>query len=89
MGDTDRADGPTPRKASWLSVGTAIDRPVFWWSAAGVFLANAALSAAENRWLVALLQTLTGIWALVAGVTVHYVRSPGRAHRRSGLPDRR
>ena len=47
----------------------AVDRPVFWWSAAAVFLANAALSAAEARWGVALLQTLTALWATVAGVT--------------------
>ena len=55
----------------------AVDRPVFWWSAGVVFLANAGLSAAEDRWSVALLQLLTAVWAFVAGVTAHERPSPG------------
>ena len=57
--------GHTPR----LGPGKAVDRPVFWWVASGVFLANAALSASEERWLVAFLQVVTAVWALVAGLT--------------------
>jgi len=34
----------------------AVDSPVFWWSAAVVFLVNAALTAGEGRSLIALLQ---------------------------------
>ena len=49
--------------------GRAVDSPAFWWSAAVVFLVNAALMAGEGRWLVALLQILTALWAVVAGVT--------------------
>jgi hypothetical protein len=50
-------------------LGRAVDRPVFWWSAAVVFLANAGLSAAEGRWVLAVLHALTCLWAVVAGVT--------------------
>lgn len=49
--------------------GRAVDSPAFWWSAAVVFLVNAALAAGEGRWLIALLQILTALWAFVAGVT--------------------
>ena len=55
------------------SLGRAVDRPVFWWSIGAVFLINAALSAAERRWGVALLQVLTFVWAVVAGVTARNV----------------
>ncbi|MCZ2860686.1 hypothetical protein [Blastococcus sp. VKM Ac-2987] len=47
----------------------AVDRPLFWWTAATVFLVNAGLSAGEERWPVALLQVLTALWAAVAGVS--------------------
>ncbi|MBM7809064.1 hypothetical protein JOD57_004901 [Geodermatophilus bullaregiensis] len=50
-------------------LGRAVDRPVFWWSAGAVFLANASLSAAEGRWVLAVLHVLTCLWAVVAGVT--------------------
>jgi hypothetical protein len=49
--------------------GRAVDSPAFWWSAAAVFLVNAALTAGEGRWLIGLLQILTATWAAVAGVT--------------------
>jgi len=49
--------------------GRAVDSPAFWWSAAVVFVVNAALTAGEGRWLIALLQILTALWAVVAGVT--------------------
>jgi hypothetical protein len=49
--------------------GRAVDSPTFWWSAAVVFLVNAALTAGEGRWLIALLQMLTALWASVAGVS--------------------
>jgi hypothetical protein len=54
-------------------LGRAVDRPWFWWSIGVVFLFNAALSANEHRWAVALLQALTFVWAVVAGVTARYV----------------
>ena len=50
-------------------IGRAVDRPVFWWSAGAVFLANAGLSAAEDQWILAVLHVLTCLWAVVAGVT--------------------
>ena len=50
-------------------LGRAVDRPVFWWSAGGIFLVNAWLSAAEGHWVLAVLQALTCLWAGVAGVT--------------------
>jgi hypothetical protein len=59
-----REDRPSRRR-----LGRAVDRPWFWWSIGVVFLFNAALSAAEHRWAVALLQALTFLWAVVAGVT--------------------
>jgi hypothetical protein len=46
---------------------------VFWWSIGAVLLVNAALSAAERQWAVALLQALTFLWAVVAGVTARSV----------------
>ena len=67
--------------------GRAVDRPAFWWSAAIVFVANAAVSAGESRWLVALLQILTAAWALVAGATAVDRRSYGRGGRTSGQAD--
>jgi hypothetical protein len=47
----------------------AVDRPLFWWTAATVFLVNAGLSAGEERWPAAVLQGLTALWASVAGVS--------------------
>ncbi len=61
---TGREDRP-----SHPHLGRAGDRPWFWWSIGVVFLFNAALSAAEHRWTVALLQALTFLWAVVAGAT--------------------
>ncbi len=58
----------------------AVDSPAFWWSAAVVFLVNAALMAGEGRWLIALLQIVTVVWAFVAGVSAHERRSSGRDH---------
>jgi hypothetical protein len=55
--------------ASRPSLVRAVDRPSFWWSISAVFLLNAALSAVERQWVVALLQALTFLWAVVAGVT--------------------
>ncbi|MFD2094301.1 hypothetical protein [Blastococcus deserti] len=46
-----------------------MDRPTFWWVAAAVFMANAALSASEARWPVAFLQVVTAVWASLAGLT--------------------
>ena len=60
--------------------GTAVDSPAFWWSAAVVFLVNAALTVGEGRWLIALLQILTAVWASVAGVTARELRTSGRDH---------
>lgn len=76
-------EGRPPRPPRWW----AVDRPVFWWSAGTVFLANAGLSASEGRWVLAVLQLLTCLWAVVAGVAVRDParRSPeptGAAHRR-------
>ena len=62
--------------------GRAVDSPVFWWSAAVVFLVNAALTAGEDRWLIALLQILTAVWAFVAGATASERRTSGRDHPR-------
>ena len=56
----------------------AVDSPAFWWSAAVVFLVNAALMAGEGRWLIALLQLLTVVWAFVAGVIARERRMSGR-----------
>jgi hypothetical protein len=64
----------TPRRGR----GRAVDSPVFWWSAAVVFLVNAALTAGEDRWLIALLQILTAVWAFVAGATASERRRSGR-----------
>jgi len=61
------------------SFGRAVDRPVFWWSAAGIFFVNAGLSAAEDHWVLAVLQALTCVWAVVAGVTAHVGSPPQRA----------
>jgi hypothetical protein len=60
--------------------GRAVDSPAFWWSAAVVFLVNAALTVGEGRWLIALLQILTALWAFVAGVTAREWRTSGRDH---------
>jgi hypothetical protein len=60
--------------------GRAVDSPAFWWSAAVVFLVNAALTAGEGSWLIALLQILTAVWAFVAGVTARERRTSGRDH---------
>ena len=57
------------RRISASRVGRAVDRPVFWWSAGAVFLANAGLSVAEGRWVLAVLHVLTCLWAVVAGVS--------------------
>ena len=62
-------------------LGRLVDQPVFWCCAAFVFLANAAVAAAEDRWLVALLQALTAAWALLAGMTVRETRPAGRSRR--------
>ncbi|WP_448628524.1 hypothetical protein [Geodermatophilus sp. URMC 64] len=63
-------------------LGRAVDRPVFWWSAGAVFLVNAGFSAGEGRWAVALLQVLTCVWAVVAGIAARQARpargEPGR-----------
>jgi hypothetical protein len=56
----------------------AVDSPAFWWSAAVVFLVNAALMAGEGRWLIALLQIVTVVWAFVAGVIASERRTSGR-----------
>ena len=58
----------------------AVDSPAFWWSAAVVFLVNAALTAGEGRWLIALLQIMTVVWAFVAGVVARERRTSGRDH---------
>jgi hypothetical protein len=58
----------------------AVDSPAFWWSAAVVFLVNAALMAGEGRWLIALLQLVTVVWAFVAGVSAGERRASGRDH---------
>ena len=60
--------------------GAAVDSPAFWWSAAVVFFVNAALTVGEGRWLIALLQILTAVWAFVAGVTARELRTSGRDH---------
>jgi hypothetical protein len=75
-----RAEGPAGEDPSAHdSLGRAVDRPAFWWSIGAVFLVNAALSAAERQWAVALLQGLTFLWAVVAGVTARNVPPvPGR-----------
>jgi hypothetical protein len=57
-------------------LGRAVDRPVFWWSAGGIFFVNAWLSAAEGHWVLAVLQALTCLWAGVAGVTAR-LTAPG------------
>lgn len=51
------------------AVRRAVDLPAFWWTAGAIFLVNAVLSAAAGNWLLAALQTLTSVWAAVAGVT--------------------
>jgi hypothetical protein len=60
--------------------GRGADRPVFWWSAGGIFLVNAWISAAEGRWVLAALQFLTTLWATVAGVTAWVTRPEPRDH---------
>jgi hypothetical protein len=60
----------------------AVDSPAFWWSAAVIFLVNAALTSGEGRWLISLLQALTAVWAFVAGVTAKELRTSGRGRRR-------
>ncbi|MGR7026265.1 hypothetical protein [Geodermatophilus sp. URMC 62] len=80
--------GPPARGA----LGRAVDRPLFWWSAGAIFLVNAALSAAEGRWLLALLQGLTCLWAAVAGVTAQVTPGSGEptgvSREQAGGPDR-
>jgi hypothetical protein len=66
-------------------LGRAVDRPVFWWSVGGIFLANAWLSAAEGQWVLAVLQTLTSLWAGVAAVTAR-LTSPGYREPTGGPP---
>jgi hypothetical protein len=68
-------------------LGRAIDRPVFWWSAGGIFLVNALLSAAEGHWVLAALQALTCLWAGVAGVTAR-LTAPGCQEPTVGPPKR-
>jgi hypothetical protein len=81
----DRAAGPGTAASRWA--GRAVDRPVFWWGAGAVFLANAGLSVAEDRWPVALLQLLTAVWAFVAGMTAHErPASSGSGGPRPGSP---
>lgn len=58
----------------------SVDIPAFWWSAAVVFLVNAALMASEGRWLIALLQLVTVAWASVAGVMAREQRRSSRDH---------
>jgi Flp pilus assembly protein TadB len=58
----------------------SVDIPAFWWSAAVVFLVNAALMAGDGRWLIALLQIVTAVWAAVAAVTAREQRMSGRDH---------
>ena len=60
--------------------GRAVDSPAFWWTAAVVFLVNGALTAGEGRWLIALLQIVTVVWAFVAGVIASERRTSGRDH---------
>jgi hypothetical protein len=62
--------------------GRGADRPVFWWSAGGIFLVNAWISAAEGRWVLAALQFLTTLWATVAGVTAWL--TPPEPHEYTG-----
>jgi hypothetical protein len=59
-------------------LGRAVDRPGFWWSAAAIFFVNALLSAAEGRWVLAVLQALTCLWAFVAGVTARLASPSSR-----------
>ncbi|SDX29745.1 hypothetical protein SAMN05660209_00073 [Geodermatophilus africanus] len=59
-------------------LGRAVDRPAFWWSAAAIFFANAWFSAAEGRWALVVLQALTSLWAVVAGVTAQHAPSHSR-----------
>ncbi|PRY50153.1 hypothetical protein LY71_104190 [Geodermatophilus tzadiensis] len=87
--------GPLPlphpgRRSPASRVGRAVDRPLFWWSAAAVFLANAGLSVAEDRWALAVLHALTCLWAVVAGVTVSRPApgTPGLADDGRGTPAR-
>ncbi|WP_369255267.1 hypothetical protein [Geodermatophilus amargosae] len=69
-----------PEAAPRRGRGRAVDSPAFWWCAAVVFLVNAALTAGEDRWLIALLQILTAVWAFVAGATASERRTSGRDH---------
>ena len=73
-------------------LGRAVDRPVFWWSIGAIFLVNAGLSAAEGRWLLAVLQALTCLWAAVAGLTAQCAApgsgDPAGAGPASDSPDR-
>jgi hypothetical protein len=69
--NSDCADIPARQDPDWWpETRRAMDKPAFWWSAVGVFLANAAYSAVEGRWPVALLQILAGLWAFLAGVII-------------------
>jgi hypothetical protein len=43
-------------------------------------MVNAALTAGEGRWLIAVLQIVTVVWALVAGVVARERRTSGRNH---------
>jgi hypothetical protein len=62
-----------------LPRGRAVDRPIFWWSAGGIFFVNAGLSAVADNWVMAILQGLTCLWAGVAGVAAGHA---GAGHRR-------
>ena len=67
------------------SLGRAVDRPDFWWSAGAIFFVNAWLSVSEGRWVLAVLQALTCLWAVVAGVTAR-IASPGFGESTSVSP---
>ena len=42
----------------------------FWFAASIVFTANALISASRGEWVVAVMQTLTGILAVTASLSV-------------------
>lgn len=73
IGSRVRAEDPGPQGwPSRIRRARAVDRPAFWWSIGAVFLVNAGLSAADGQWAVAILQLLTCMWAVVAGVTAQH-----------------
>ena len=86
-GQVARAEGQAGATAApGRGSGRAVDSPAFWWSAAVVFMVDAALTAGESSWLITLLQILTAVWASVAGVTAKEMRTPprGRSDRAEG-----